>query len=534
MVKALSGFSKLDLARAMMRTVQNQFERASMSAPSAAVDRSIDQLTWSRKYLPHYFRKPPSELHRWLAEEIHAARKQRGRKINVLGPRGGAKSTVGNTAYALRCAVEGTEPYILILGRTEGLAAKQLAHIKRELEENNDLARDYPESCGRGSIWSEADIRLRNGVQIQAFGAGQSIRGARNAADRPTLVIGDDIQEDDAITSKVTRDRDWTWFTGSVLKIGTRETNFINLGNALHREAIGSRLEQTPGWKTRVFSSIIEWPANMGLWEQWSAILHNHDDPRAEQSAEEFFADNQAAMLDGARVLWPDWESLYDLMFMRETEGRNTFERDKQARVASVESNEWPDSYFDDHIWFEQWPERLKVRVLVLDPSKGKDARRGDYSAFIDLGIGNDGLVYVDADLARRPTSQMVADGVAIYLRTRPDAFGVESNAWQDLLGGEFGRAFQEAGLEDTEPYTINNNTPKVVRIRKLGPLLAQKRLRFRSGSPGVLLTISQMRDFPDKNAHDDGPDALEMAYRLARQMLAGDDEGGDAEEVTA
>ena len=237
-----------ELSRAMLRTVHTALERAVPKAePGRAADRSLDHLAWSRRYLPHYFKKPASALHQWLATEIDDARKVRGVKLNVVGPRGGAKSTVGNTAYVLRCAVEGTENHILILGRTEGLAAAHLGHVKREIEENPDIARDYPEAAGRGSVWSEDKIRLRNGVLIQAFGAGQAIRGARNAADRPTLVIGDDIQEEDAITSTTTRNRDWLWFTGSVLKIGTRETNFINLCNALHRDAIGARLQRTPG-----------------------------------------------------------------------------------------------------------------------------------------------------------------------------------------------------------------------------------------------------------------------------------------------
>jgi hypothetical protein len=77
----------------------------------------------------------------------------------------------------------------------------------------------------------------------------------------------------------------------------------------------------------------------------------------------------------------------------------------------------------------------------------------------------------------------------------------------------------------------MNNHTPKLVRIRKLGPLLAQKRLRFRKGSPGVGLLLGQLRDFPDPNAHDDGPDALEMAYRLAKQLLAEEDAANDEPE---
>ena len=44
-------------------------------------------------------------------------------------------------------------------------------------------------------------------------------------------------------------------------------------------------------------------------------------------------------------------------------------------------------SYFDDHIWFDEWPSELTVRVIALDPSKGGDARRGDYSAYVLLGV---------------------------------------------------------------------------------------------------------------------------------------------------
>ena len=101
MVKA-SRLSMRDLSRAMLRGVHSAFERAApittTSAASARPDSSSDHLAWMRRYLPHYCKAAPSALHRWLATECQAARKQRGAKINVLGPRGAAKSTVGNTA----------------------------------------------------------------------------------------------------------------------------------------------------------------------------------------------------------------------------------------------------------------------------------------------------------------------------------------------------------------------------------------------------------------------------------------------------
>lgn len=524
-----------EIQRAVARGLHAAIEKQQIESRSVTVDRSIDQLTWCRRYMPNYFYRQPSRMHEWIAAKLHAARRERGTKLNIVGPRGGAKSTVGNTAYALRCAVEGTEPYILILGKTSKMANKQLGHIKRELEENQLLARDYPEACGRGGVWSESEVRLRNGVVIQAFGVGQDIRGARNAADRPSLVIGDDLQGDDAITSAHLRESDWTWFTGAVLKIGDERTNYVNLATATHREAIAWKLQSTPGWESGVFASIIEWPAEMGLWAQWAEILHeNRGDGKSEARAEAFYDANEEAMNRGAVVLWPEHESLYSLMMMRESEGRRPFDREKQSKLAGVDENEWPDHYFDDDkILFDAWPTAWRVKAMALDPSKGKDATRSDYSAYVMLMVGHDGILYVDADLQRRPPSVMIADGVELHRQFAPDAFGVEANAWQELLGGEFEDAMAKETKLAVAPHLITNTTNKQVRIRRLDPFLAQGRLRFKAGSPGAALVISQLRDFPDKYSHDDGPDALEMAIRLAEWAEGqADDSGHDYEQA--
>jgi predicted phage terminase large subunit-like protein len=67
--------------------------------------------------------------------------------------------------------------------------------------------------------------------------------------------------------------------------------------------------------------------------------------------------------------------------------------------------------------------------------------------------------------------------------------------------------------------YTLDNRVNKLVRIRRLTPLLSLGKLRFKGGSPGARLLVEKLRDFPNGD-HDDGPDALEMATRLAAEML--------------
>jgi predicted phage terminase large subunit-like protein len=204
---------------------------------------------------------------------------------------------------------------------------------------------------------------------------------------------------------------------------------------------------------------------------------------------------------------------------MRAEGGRTAFEREKQNSPLNPDLCEWPESYFDQGIWFDTWPANLKVKTVALDPSKGNDSQRGDYSAFAMVGVDRDGIVYVEADLARRPTPQIVADGVQWWSHFEPDAFGVEANQFQDLLAADFADEFRRQGILAGGVWPLDNRVNKQVRIRRLGPYLASRRLRFKSDSPGTSLLVEQLKEFPAAD-HDDGPDALEMAIRLAGECL--------------
>jgi hypothetical protein len=69
-------------------------------------------LDWGKHYLPHHFRRQASGMHVWLSEQLEAMNHHRGAKLNVIGPRGGAKSTLVTLAHVLRVALEGWEPYV--------------------------------------------------------------------------------------------------------------------------------------------------------------------------------------------------------------------------------------------------------------------------------------------------------------------------------------------------------------------------------------------------------------------------------------
>jgi predicted phage terminase large subunit-like protein len=153
---------------------------------------------------------------------------------------------------------------------------------------------------------------------------------------------------------------------------------------------------------------------------------------------------------------------------------------------------------------------------VALDPSKGVESKHGDYSAFVMIAVFQ-GTIYVDADLEIRNTSIIAETAIELQRTFQADAFGIETNQFQQLLADDITRRAGERNLL-MPIWTYENYVKKVVRIRRLTPYLAKGRIRFKAGSKGARLLVEQLRDFPNGD-HDDGPDALDQALQLAGEV---------------
>lgn len=227
--------------------------------------------------------------------------------------------------------------------------------------------------------------------------------------------------------------------------------------------------------------------------------------------------------------------------FQATLEGQYTGLRAAQelhGQFCNIEGAEWPPEYFDG-IHFDEWPPDIHLRVLALDPSKGKQDKTGDYSAFVMLGLDNDWRLWVDADLDNtRPVEashgghSIVEDGLELVRTFRPDAFSIETNGFQELVAGAFLRVSRERNIH-LPLYGVCSTTPKEARIRGIGTYLAQRRLRVKNTKGGRQL-VQQMRDFGPKPAvsADDAPDALAQALRTMDYLVSGNAEGANAPQV--
>ncbi|QEG32293.1 hypothetical protein GobsT_71460 [Gemmata obscuriglobus] len=478
---------------------------------------------WNRQFLPEYFgRFPPADFHADFERDLDGLHTRRGSRLSYIAPRGGAKSTWNTLAYPLRAALEKWEPYTLILSDSSDQADLLLGHIRKELEENDLLRAAYPTATGTGPEWKESRLRLRNGSLIEALGSGKKVRGRRNRSNRPSLIIFDDIQNNEDVTSPVKRARAWQWATREVMPAGDERTNFLAVGSALHREAVAVRIGQLPGWTGRTFRAVHRWPDDMESWSEFARLASNLADPNREETARAYYAARKAAMDRGARVYWPQRWPLVELMLLRATIGASGFETEYQGVPGTIEGAEWPAELFDrTDLWFEQWPTDIVLKLQSLDPSKG-NSDKSDFQAHVQLGLSRFGLLYVDCEMRREPG--WVERAIDLAASWGPLELVAEVNNTMGLFrptAEQILRERREAGRPVMLTYTERTQViKKETRIRVLNDYLRRGQLRVRNTVGGRML-VDQLRDLFNGD-HDDGPDALATAVIRLQELVGG------------
>lgn len=484
-------------------------------------------------YLPHYFSLPPPPFHRELdrlwarrvmkdrnpLEEAEAMLTLAGTRSAVAAPRGHAKSTVMSLKNVLHAALYGYKKYILLVSDTEGQAAGFLDAIKNELEFNEAILRDFGEQAGK--TWKTNSAVLKNGCRLDAVGSGQKLRGRRHYQRRPDLILCDDIENDEGVRTAEQRQKTADWFWKAVCKSGDRYTDILFIGTILHHDSLLANLLENPGFQSRKYRAVLSEPPSP-LWGEWERLYTDLSDPDRERTAHAFFYKRRKEMTAGARVLWPEKLSYYDLRVMRLTEGESAFNSEMQNQPID------PAACLFSPRWFRYYePGEADFRAPrfrfygYCDPSLGRTAS-SDYSAIVTLAVdGESGLAYVmEADLERRRPDKIIADILDKERRLRRETgrgytlFGAETNQFQWFLKEQLARESARQGLY-LPVQGVRASEDKTMRVSTLQPDVKNGYILFRRDQA---LLLRQLQEFP-LGAHDDGPDALEGARTLARRQ---------------
>ena len=416
----------------------------------------------------------------------------------------------------LWCAAFKYRSFVLIVSETNAQGEDFIACIKAELETNERLAQDFPKLCGEGPVWRSDAIVTNNGVKLRGVGAGQKLRGMRHGSKRPDLVIGDDLENDESVSSVDQRKKLETWFFKALMKIGAKATVYIVIGTVLHYDSLLSNLLKKPGWKGQKFKSVLKYSPSP-LWEKWESIFIDLTvgQEEAEKNADAFFAEHKADMLSDVEVLWPEVEDYYYLMKMRISEGPAYFDSEKQNEPVNPDDclfkEEWFQFYDDGDVDLADSP-----RAGVVDPSMGKKSKRHDPSAIL-AGAAKNGIIYVDiADIEKRHPDKIITDVLAYHAKIRFAAFGVETVAFQEFFKDSLEKEAHKANLT-LNVVEIKSTSDKLLRIQTLQPWIKNGWIRFRRSHRTL---VEQLRHYPMAD-HDDGPDALEMLKSLMETGMA-------------
>jgi len=487
-------------------------------------------------YLPHHFSTAPSTMHLEVFEELEKLETNRGTRLAIAAPRGHAKSTLVSLAYALWCLCNETERYILLVSDTAEQARDALKTIKDELRGNARIESDFAhilEARRVSSRWRKDDIEV-GAMRVTALGADQKVRGRKNANSRPTLIIADDLENDELVRSPDQREKRQEWFTSALMKSGTPQTNAVVIGTVLHHEALLAKLldpGRSPGWLIKRYKAVTSWADRGDLWEQWEAIYNHHaqhpegSELSGPEAARSFFAANRAAMLEGAGALWPEARPYEHLMELRVREGAHSFATEMQNEPSDPATRLFRDE--DIRFWddgrissvhdFETLREYLDFNADVIcacDPALGKFGRgRDDTAIVVAVHHWRTGHIYiVDADIRRRTPDETIETILALDRMRMFDRVSIEATQFQEMLVTELEKRAHQNGRY-LRVKAVKPTTDKHARIATIQPQVCAGRVLF---SRRHTTLLEQLRQFPH-GAHDDGIDALQMAIEAAQ-----------------
>ena len=464
-------------------------------------------------YFKDYTKLQFAAFHLKMIDYLEKMTFERSKKIAWAAPRGNAKSSIVTTMYVVWCICYKYESCIVIFSETKGQSEKLISQIKDALTSNELLREDFPDVCEPPNPrWRSDEIVTKNGVNVVTSSTGHRIRGIRFKHNRPGLIILDDVETKENTRTQESRDKIHDWFSRVVLNLGSKNTNYVVIGTVLHIDSLLAKLtsgEEFPGFDTGVFKSIINFADRQDLWGIWSQIYKGKEfcgGITGPDVARRYFGDNKSEMLKGTEVLWPEHESYFDLMVLREQIGNYSFDSEKMHQPKDLTSYS-----VDEKSLFFWETDRVTsaedlhkslgggIPIAAVDPSTGEGK---DYSAIVGA-IFFDGKIYVTDVEAGRWGLDTLVKRICLHQQEGKYAiFAYEANASQCWLGDAIKK---EPTLVPMKPITNTTNkegrTMRTMLLIQQGKIILSRRYRE---------LIRQIVNYPNVG-NDDLLDSLSM-----------------------
>jgi len=463
------------------------------------------------RFLSDDRRHPTPEMHLSICDSL-----VRDRRAVFKAPRSYAKSTwvckrfplylCYNSPYNAQLLDAGGQPEVFphreitIMSGTGPLAKAWLDRVKIAIETNELLFNQYGDIKGR--IWNQDEILTRwwddekgkwvDGVHIRAVGRGYQQRGWR-----PTLLLCDDLDDDEEVLNGERLEKAKDWWDGPVINVLDEiDTQCFVIGTVVAEDTLLEHIARKKGWKVY----------------HYAAYEHDEADVPIEKPGHE------------------TWPSKWPHERLQEQEadiGRKKF---KLEFLSIAEGHE---AQIIERGWFRKYtPEVLEhlmqkydtYTCFGFDPAiSRKDG--ADYSALVALTVvfrGDHAEIYVrHAERGHWSVTRQVNKIFDTYDDLWAHAAIVETNAYQAALA-DLVEVYVENKARTINIERVVSTSDKESRLRDISPMVERGMVYVNFDDEGQKELVDEcVRFVPGaKNIKKDMMDAFVHAMRHVRNVI--------------
>lgn len=434
----------------------------------------VDLVKLSWALFPQYHKLPPSLLHLELARLLTDSNES----VIIALPREYAKSTYAWIFFPAWNVLHARYQYIVYIASSVDKAKTHLRNLKAEL-----LGHPLLKACMEVQKDTETELQYLDKVSgqqvlIQAYGAGQNLRGLRFLHKRPDIVVVDDVESLESAESETQRQKVKEWFYADVLPLSSHARFFV-IGTILHQDSL--------------LNSLIENPPS-----GFKVIKH--------------------AVVENDKPTWIEKFPLHRILQLKEDFRKqgllHRFYTEYMNEPIAPDTQIFKPSYFR---YYE--PSALRVSELsvytAVDLAISKEPT-ADYTAVVTVGVNAENHWFIlDVAYGRwNPDEQIDAIFKAVA-KWKPLVVGIEKVAYQKALI-HFLQKEQVARNVFFRTKELEAEKKKELRISALSARFASGTVWFPRQAPWLAELESELLAFP-KGKHDDLIDALAYIEQIAQ-----------------
>lgn len=432
-------------------------------------------LGFSENFLLHryYQRKPTPWFHTDWWELVCSNQPN----VVIAAPRRHAKSTAINHCYGLLAALSQQHPFQLKVCRTYKLAVEKVRQAKDELVTNEKIKALFKMKRIVRDQEDDLVVEMNDGYRFRmmAISSEQTgVRGFNWGTMRPSLVIGDDMEDDEQVLNAERREKMMRWWLDVIMPIGGDDTRFRVIGTILHQDSLLASLLKNDAWQGLVYEGC--------------------DEEISEES-----------------IIWPEkFDKKWWHAKKTEYQGfGNLAGFNREYRNIAIDETSGFFRREDFRPMKDEDFDRNLTYFAGVDFAISRAEKR-DFTVITVAGLDSDGFLHVvDLRRGRWDGKEIIDELFAVEAAWHPSEFFVESGAISKALGPAIELRMQEQQVfPNLQPIVPTKD--KESRARSIQARMRARAVRFDREATWFQEFESECIQFP-RGIHDDQVDSLAL-----------------------